>query len=145
MDKQPPTVFKDCRGEIRKLKFHGVEVNLVFTKAGALRSGDVHPSNQHDILLRGKIEITRHVHYVDIWGGAPGPKIGDERDIYRSGCTPHIVICAGTPHLFRSVTSSVVLEWWDGPFKAKYYRPYRKLVEKWIREHSKKGGRDTER
>jgi len=136
MNKKPPTVFKDCRGEIRKIKFHGAEFNLVFTKAGALRSGDVHPSMQHDLLLSGQIEIVRHVHYVDVYGGAKGPKTGDETAVLSRGSSL-MNICAGTPHLFRSVTDSVVLEWWDGPFKAKYYRPYRKLVEKWIKEHSK--------
>jgi len=129
MNKKPPTVFKDCRGEIRKIKFHGVEVNLVFTKAGALRGGDEHPTQQNDLVLQGKVAIHERLNSVAMGWKTFRHEVVQGQDAWTIG--------TGTPHLFESVTDSVVLEWWNGPFEAKYYRPYRKLVEKWIKEHSR--------
>ena len=41
-----------------------------------------------------------------------------------------IIMPPDVPHLFEALTDTVMLEWWDGPFEASYYQPYRRLVEK---------------
>eukprot|EP00550_Attheya_septentrionalis_P010024 CAMPEP_0198300412 /NCGR_PEP_ID=MMETSP1449-20131203/48141_1 /TAXON_ID=420275 /ORGANISM="Attheya septentrionalis, Strain CCMP2084" /LENGTH=131 /DNA_ID=CAMNT_0044002245 /DNA_START=25 /DNA_END=420 /DNA_ORIENTATION=- len=46
-----------------------------------------------------------------------------------------IQIPPGVPHLFHSVTDTVMAEWWENPqdFQAWHYKPYRQLVEQNIR------------
>ncbi|KIY96087.1 hypothetical protein MNEG_11876 [Monoraphidium neglectum] len=40
----------DARGAIYRFKLHGdVHVNMYYTKAGHMRSGDLHDSNQYDV------------------------------------------------------------------------------------------------
>ena len=108
-------VHKDSRGEIRRFDFGGAKFNVLFTKKGALRSGDVHPMRQFDIILKGKFEITM--------------RQGNKNVKITKGANEFVVIPPNTPHLFEALENTVAIEWWDGPFSVEYYEPYRKLVE----------------
>ena len=108
-------IYKDSRGEIRRYKVDGMNFNVLLTKAGVFRSGDYHPVRQYDLILKGEFEITLRQKDKDI--------------VVRKGPNELIIIPPNVPHLFKSLTDTVMLEWWGGLFKAKYYRPYRELVE----------------
>jgi len=114
---------KDVRGEIRRYEFKGVKFNALFTKAGKYRSGDFHPITQFDLILKGKFRIT--------------VRRGNKDVVYEKGENELIVIPPNTPHLFKSLTNTVMLEWWDGPFEVSYYKPYRKIVEKQFKKIKK--------
>lgn len=112
--------FKDSRGEIRRYDINGVKFNVLFTKAGALRSGDYHPAVQYDLILKGTFKITLRKNKKNI--------------TLKKGDNEFIAIPPNTPHLFESITDTIMIEWWGGPFEAKYYKPFRKLVEKQIKK-----------
>ncbi len=108
-------VFSDSRGEIRRYEIDYTKFNVLTTKAGALRSGDYHPVKQYDLILKGEFEITLRQ---------------DDKDVVmKKGVNELIVIPPDIPHLFRAISDTVMIEWWEGPFEAKYYKPYRRLVE----------------
>lgn len=109
-------VQKDLRGEIRRYDLVGVKFNALFTKAGCYRSGDFHPIIQYDLILKGKFQITFHKGNKDV--------------VFEKGENEFLAIPPNTPHLFKSLTDTVMLEWWDGPFAVGYYEPYRKIVER---------------
>jgi hypothetical protein len=109
------SVFSDNRGSIHRLVEGGRSYNLLYTKRGYLRSGDLHTVNQNDLILTGKVELWLRQNDQDI------------KRIY--GPTSLIVIPPAIPHLFRFLEDTVMAEWWDGPFRAWYYRPYRKIIE----------------
>ena len=52
-----PSVYQDGRGEIHNFAISQFRVNLLSTKAGVLRSGDVHDSVQHDFVFSGKVRV----------------------------------------------------------------------------------------
>ncbi|MDD5291086.1 MAG: hypothetical protein PHZ04_03130 [Patescibacteria group bacterium] len=106
----------DSRGEIRRYNFKGAKFNVLFTKAGKYRSGDFHPVIQYDLILKGKYQITF--------------RKGNKNIVFTKGENELIIIPPNTPHLFKSLTDTVMLEWWDGPFEVGYYQPYRKIVER---------------
>jgi hypothetical protein len=106
---------KDMRGEISRHDFKKVKFNVLFTKAGCFRSGDFHPTVQYDVILKGKFRITIKKNNKDI--------------VSEKGENEFIEIPPNTPHLFKSLTDTVMLEWWGGPFEVGYYQPYRKFVE----------------
>ena len=57
------------------------------------------------------------------------------RDMSRVyGPNEMINIPGSVPHLYRSVTDTVMFEWRDGEYKADYYAPFREQVEKQIKE-----------
>lgn len=105
----------DARGEIHRLKLNGTKFNVLFTKKGAYRSGDVHPHNQYNLILSGEIEITSRVKDKDV------KVIRKPNEL--------IITPKGVAHLFKFTKDTVLLEWWDGDFKAEYYQPYRKIVD----------------
>ena len=109
-------VQKDLRGEIRRYNFKGVKFNALFTKAGKYRSGDLHPVTQYDLILKGRFRVTFRKDNKNV--------------VFKKGKNEFLAIPPNTPHLFKSLTDTVMLEWWDGPFKVSYYEPYRKIVEK---------------
>jgi len=109
-------VQKDIRGEIRRYNFKGVKFNALFTKAGKYRSGDFHPVIQYDLIFKGRYQITFRQNGKDV--------------VFKKGKNELIIVPPNTPHLFKSLTDTVMLEWWDGPFAVGYYEPYRKLVER---------------
>ena len=108
--------FKDKRGWIRKFNFNGGRVNVIFTKKGAMRSGDYHKSAQYDLILTGKWKITM--------------RKGRRNESMLKGPNTLVRIPPKTPHLYKCLADSFMIEWWDGPFEANYYWPYRKIIEK---------------
>lgn len=116
-------VYRDSRGEIRRYEIEGTKFNVLFTKAGVLRSGDFHPNTQYDLILKGEFEITLRKNDKDV--------------VVKKGPNELIAIPPNTPHLFRSLTDTVMIEWWDGPFKAEYYRPYREQIEEQVKQLEK--------
>lgn len=62
---------------------------------------------------------------------------------YRGGQL--ITIPPHVPHIFRFVNDTVMAEWWDADFEARYYMPYRKRVDAALRRateqaNAKEGG-----
>ncbi len=108
------SVYKDGRGEIRRLELEGVKFNTLFTKKGVYRSGDYHSATQFDLVLKGIVEITMF-------------KDGKDVTITKRD-NESIVIPPNVPHLFYFPEDTVMLEWWDKPFEAQFYEPYRKRV-----------------
>ena len=59
--------FTDSRGTYQRLAFNATPgssrvrpyVNVLFTKAGNLRSGDIHQCEQHNVVLYGHCELTQ--------------------------------------------------------------------------------------
>ena len=116
--------FKDSRGEIRRFNINGVKFNALFTKKGAFRSGDYHRSAQYDLILKGRFEIKM--------------RRGNRDVVIRRGSNSLVKIPPRVPHLFKALSNSVMIEWWDGPFEARYYKPYRKFVDKSIDRKNRK-------
>lgn len=108
-------IFKDSRGEIRRHNVQGAKFNVLISKKGTLRSGDFHPNTQYDLILKGTMKITLRKNNQDV--------------VIIKRKNELIVIPPNIPHLFESLTKTIMIEWWDGPFQAKYYQPYRKAVE----------------
>src|SRR3989344_2992884 len=119
--------FRDVRGEIRKFDINGTKFNLITTKAGAFRSGDVHKSAQYDLILEGKFKITMRKKNRNV--------------VVKKGKNNLVIIPPKTPHLFEALKDSVMIEWWSGPFEATYYKPYRRIVEASIEMAKRKAGK----
>lgn len=47
-----PSVMTDARGEIHNLRMGGVRFNVLVSRAGTMRSGDVHAQTQYDLILK---------------------------------------------------------------------------------------------
>jgi hypothetical protein len=111
----------DDRGEIYHIKLDdGSQFNLLITKALSYRAGDEHPNNQYDLVLKGEVLFTQLENRFS----------DQERNKYNVVKNNELIeLPKFIPHLFLSLTDSIVLEWWDGPFESKYYQPYRKFVD----------------
>lgn len=48
-----PSVVKDVRGEVHNLKIGGFRFNVLVSRAGSVRSGDVHRVDQLDLIFSG--------------------------------------------------------------------------------------------
>lgn len=109
-------IYKDKRGVIYRLMVDGKEYMVIETKKGYARGGDYHQSIQHDIVLKGQI----------LW---------EERDEEDNNIGKVMVegesniVSPEVPHMYTSLTDSIVLEWLDGSYERKYYDPYRKKIE----------------
>lgn len=110
-----PSVLKDARGEIHNLQIGGARFNILVSKAGTMRSGDVHRWPQLDMVFSGVVRVTTREAGRDVVR------------TYSSG--DRIVIPSNVPHMFFFVNETVMAEWWLGPFEARYYRPYREKVD----------------
>jgi len=104
-------IHEDKRGEIWQLMILGKEHIIILTKKGCKRGGDYHKSVQHDVILEGAIKFVTPKYTIVL---GEGEKI----------MTPK-----GIPHYFESLGDSVVLEWLEGKFEKKYYKPFRKLID----------------
>lgn len=107
--------FEDARGFIRRIKKDGHAVNILFTRKGFMRSGDLHKVIQYDFFFSGACEV---------WFRQDGK---DVKKVYSKNS--FLEIPPGTPHLFNFLEDTLMAEWWDGPFEAWYYRPYRNIIE----------------
>ncbi len=117
-------VFTDARGTIHRIVLDGVKINLLSTKKGFMRSGDLHKNTQFDFVFSGKVEL---------WLRKDG---NDVKTIY--GPNSFIRITPGIPHLFHFLEDTIMAEWWDGPFKAWYYKPYRDVIDAQFKQMSAK-------
>lgn len=119
----------DSRGEIHRLTCNGIRVNLLFSRKGSARSGDYHPCAQFDAIIRGAVKISMMVD----------DETRRERKVVRCG-GEFYRIPKDVPHLFEFAEDTWMLEWWgaDGECEAKYYRPYREIVEENIRCNTQK-------
>ncbi len=108
-------VHKDNRGEIYIIKLRdGIQFNMLTTKKGCGRGGDLHPHRQFDLVLEGEFEVWLK-------------KTKIEKKVFKK--YDYIVIPPKIPHLFIAKKDTVMLEWWDKEFKATYYKPFRKIIE----------------
>jgi hypothetical protein len=127
-----PSTYADGRGEIcnTRISVGGdnsdnqlpERINILYTKKGVMRSGDIHANVQCDFVFAGSVEVwtlqkdgsTQKVPY--------GPR-------------QYVEIPPYTPHIFHFVADTVMAEWWEGrgtassEFRAWFYSPYRSLVE----------------
>lgn len=111
-----PSVHRDARGAIHNFDVDGVRVNVLVSRAGSERSGDVHRFRQMDAVIKGRVTVVTRE------GG---------RDVERTYTTgDSISVPPHVPHLFRFHNDTWMMEWWAGPFEARYYRPYRTSVER---------------
>lgn len=113
-------IHQDARGEIYRLEAGETYVNFMTRKKGTLSSGDYHPYIQYDLILQGEFEITLRENDKDV--------------VIQKKTNELITIPPNVPHMFRALTDTVLIEWWDGPFVQNIYEPYRKLVEQNISE-----------
>lgn len=111
-----PSIYQDERGSIHNLQVGGRRLNLLHTRAGVMRSGDIHRDNQHDFVFSGQVDVLTLRN-----DGTT------ERTTY--GDNQYICIPPYTPHIFHFKKDTVLAEWWDGPFHAWLYKPYRAVVE----------------
>ena len=109
-------LFEDFRGWIENFSLPTANrqlptrFNLLFTKKGAFRGGDYHPNTQFNYVISGRMKIVTHERTVRL---NPG-----QSNIIPPGC----------PHSFKALSDCLMVEFWNGPFKATFYPPFRKLV-----------------
>ena len=117
-------VYEDIRGRIERIDFKGTKFNIIETKKGFMRSGDLHKNTQFDSILSGKIELW--VLTEDI----------TEKTIICPN--QYVVLRPHMPNLFNFLEDTVMIEWWDGPFEAWFYKPYRDIIDEKFKENIKK-------
>ena len=116
-----PSTVRDARGAVHNLRIGGFRFNVLESRAGTVRSGDVHKANQLDMVFSGHCRVTTRERGHDV-----------TRDYYGG---QFIVIPAHTPHIFRFVNDTVMAEWWDADgFEARYFKPYRQIVDAALEE-----------
>lgn len=127
------SAFSDARGAYHRLAFPGAGagaggdaqyVNVVFSRAGAYRSGDMHKCDQVNLMVAGEAVLTtlRRGRRVE--------------QVMRAGDL--VTTPAGVPHLFHFTADSTMSEYWvdreDGGklcrFRAWYYKPFRDIIDK---------------
>lgn len=106
---------EDKRGSAYRVKVENFGFNVIYTKRGGLRGADIHPNTQYDLILKGEFEI---------W-----LKKGKSILKFKKRENELIVIPPGTPHLFKCLKESLIIEWWSGPFNQEFYPPFRKYIE----------------
>lgn len=109
------TIHEDKRGKISSIILDGKEYIIIETKKGYARGGDYHKSTQHDVVLRGKIFWEEQFD-----GVASASKELNEGDSTTVGI--------GIPHMYTSLTETIVLEWLEGDFEKEYFEPYRTRI-----------------
>lgn len=113
-----PSIFIDGRGEIHNILAGKKRINILHTKKGVMRSGDIHKNTQHDFVFEGAVEVW----FLEKDGSTTKRSYG----AYEYIRVPPLV-----PHIFHFVEDTVFAEWWEPePFQAWFYTPYRSIVEK---------------
>ena len=116
-DVKVPSAVHDVRGSVHNLRIGEFRFNVLVTKRGCLRSGDVHRAKQFDMLFKGRVRVMTREHGKDV--------------LRQYAAGDLIVIPANVPHLFEAVEDAVMAEWWEsGVFETRYYSPYRRRVDK---------------
>lgn len=124
--------FSDARGTYERREFprespSGGEpfyVNVIHTRAGHLRSGDVHRCHQVNVLAAGRATLTT-LH---------GPRF-DREVVTHLRAGDHVVIPPNVPHLYAFEEESVMTESWvrgdnrtQCPFEARFFAPLRRRI-----------------
>lgn len=115
-----PSIYEDDRGSIQNLSVGPDEkrYNILHTKSGAMRSGDIHPNTQHDFIFEGAVEL---------WLLTPDGRT--QKTLHYKGS--YIRIPPFVPHIFNFVQDTIMAEWWEPQgFQAWFYTPYRNIVER---------------
>ena len=122
-----PSIVKDVRGEVHNLRIGGFRFNVLVSEKDTLRSGDVHRSDQLDMIFSGNVRVTTREHGKDVVREYKG---GD-----------FLVIPANTPHKFHFLNHTVMAEWWTNEaFECRYYTPYRTEVDASMRAATRTTG-----
>jgi len=108
-------ILEDKRGTVYYAKIENFGFNIIYTKRGGIRGADIHPNTQYDLILKGEFEV---------WLKKDNKIIKVKK--YESEL---ISIPPGIPHLFICLKDSVMIEWWDGKFEKKYFRPFVEVIE----------------
>lgn len=111
---EAPT-YTDIRGTINRIDIEGKKINILFTRKGFMRSGDLHKNIQFDFVFSGKLELWLRKGNRDI------------KKIYKAN--DFIAIPPNVPHLFNFLEDTLMAEWWSGPFEAWYFKPYRSVID----------------
>lgn len=83
-----PSTIDDARGKVHNLRVGGYRFNVLESRAGTSRSGDVHGSRQYDVIFSGRVQVTTRER---------------ARDVMREyGGGEMLVIPAHVPHIFRT-------------------------------------------
>lgn len=128
-------IHEDVRGVIQRLNKNSLDwiepnkiyyplPNILYTKKGFMRSGDLHKNVQYDIIISGKLEL---------WTLQKGDTIKDTL-----GPNTFIILHPYIPHLFNFLEDTVMLEWWGGPFEAWFYKPYRDIIDQQFKKMTQK-------
>mmetsp|Transcript_3185 Transcript_3185/g.7311 ORF Transcript_3185/g.7311 Transcript_3185/m.7311 type:complete len:253 (-) Transcript_3185:1537-2295(-) len=119
-----PSIYYDGRGEIHNISVNDKDrrLNILYTRKGVMRSGDLHPNVQCDFVFAGSVQV---------W---TLEKDGStKKTIY--GPKQYIEIPPYVPHVFNFLEDTVIAEWWEGRdgttsnFRAWFYKPYRCIVD----------------
>lgn len=110
-----PSIFRDDRGEIHRMRVGGMRVNMLFSKKDVMRSGYLVLSKTVHFVVSGKVEV---------WNLTTE---GTEKIIY--GAHDKFYVNPYVPHILHFLKDTVLLEYWEGPFECWYYHPYRRLVQ----------------
>lgn len=112
-----PSVYMDDRGEIFNILAGSKRINVLTTKRGVMRSGDIHKNTQHDFVFEGRVQVWLLQKDGSTLKKTYGP--------YQYIRVPPLV-----PHVFEFLQDSVIAEWWEPePFEAYFYTPYRNIVQ----------------
>lgn len=110
-----PSIFRDDRGEIHRMRVGGTRVNMLFSKRDVMRSGYLVLSKTVHFVVSGKVEV---------WNLT---EEGTEKTIYEAHQSFYVE--PYVPHILHFLQDTVLLEFWLGPFQCWYYHPYRRLVQ----------------
>ena len=110
-------IHKDDRGSIYSIEDDNLghpEVTIFFTKKNKARGGCIHKkSDEYTCIISGMVEY----------------QIGDKKILLGLGCST--VIPSNTPHYFKSLTDSVVLEWGAKISEKKQkHKKFREIVDR---------------
>ena len=113
-----PSIYQDERGEIHNFRVRNKRINLLYTRKGVMRSGDIHKNRQHDFVFSGKVQVQTL--------RSDGTS---ESQVY--GPYSYVCIEPYVPHIFNFLEDTIIAEWWEPePFEAWYYLPFREIVRK---------------
>ncbi len=61
----------------------------------------------------------------------------DGEDVIRKyGPNELITILPNIPHLFEAIKDTTMIEYWEKKFEAKYYKPYRDIIDASMKENN---------
>ena len=123
---QTNAVFTDARGKYMRFETGSANapyLNVVFSKKGSMRSGDIHKCWQVNYVANGKALLTTL---------KPFGKPPETTETYESN---HVIrIPPHAPHIFSFVEDTLFTENWENEdgspceFKAWFYLPFRKRI-----------------